>query len=295
VITITQKHFVFEPSSLIADMLDPLTITLSKIAECTVLADDEVSIDAREFVLRRKAKVLQIFADGAMLRFPLPPAMAETSRARLSQWIQAAQNKLAQEIISNTTLEHPLLAKDDTTTNFKGDSDILSAKDILYLQFKMPERHRLERWEMVYSTTRHGISMNTFYTKVYQRAPTVIIVEDINHHIFGAYASEPWVKTKQVHYGSGESFLFKLKPVSKIFKWSKLNDYFMYSKPDFISLGSGGGGYGLWLDSDFERGSSATCDTFQNEPLSLTEQFEILKIEVWAPPVFFQKKPARPL
>jgi hypothetical protein len=170
--------------------------------------------------------------------------------------------------------------------------------------------------------------------------------------IFGGYASEPWVKTKQVHYGSGESFLFKIKPVCKvsthftyfllcisplsypcanvenqIFRWSKLNDYFMYSKPDFISFGryvislfsnfktsfctkqisnfsskisrklifySGGGGYGLWIDSDFELGSSATSDTYQNEPLSTTEQFKVLKIEVWAPPVYFQKKP-RPI
>jgi hypothetical protein len=159
----------------------------------------------------------------------------------------------------------------------------------------MPERHSMDKWELVYSTTRHGISINTFYTKVYNRAPSVVVVEDVNHHIFGGYASEPWVKTKQVHYGSGESFLFKIKPVCKIFRWSKMNDYFMYSKPDFISFGSGGGGYGLWLDADFEHGSSATSDTYLNEPLSNTEQFKVLKIEVWAPPNFFVKKPTRPL
>lgn len=58
---------------------------------------------------------------------------------------------------------------------------------------------------------------------------------------------------------------------------------------------SGGGGYGLWLDADFEHGSSAASDTYLNEPLSNTEQFKVLKIEVWAPPVYFQKKKPRPL
>eukprot|EP00026_Physarum_polycephalum_P007142 Phypoly_transcript_07197.p1 GENE.Phypoly_transcript_07197~~Phypoly_transcript_07197.p1 ORF type:complete len:529 (-),score=84.15 Phypoly_transcript_07197:86-1588(-) len=294
VITITQKHFVFEPKVLSHEQ-DSLTIPLMEVVECSVLEDDEVPTYARGFTLKRKAKVLQIFADGKKLCFPVAAPHAESARARLAQWVQVAHDKLAQEVVSQSVIEHPLFSKDDTTTNFKGDSDILTVKDILYLQYKMPERHAMgEKWELVYSTTRHGISINTFYTKVHDRAPSIIVVEDTNHHIFGGYASEPWVKTKQVHYGSGESFLFKIKPVSKVFKWSKLNDYFLFSKPDFISFGSGGGGYGLWLDSDFEHGSSATSDTYLNEPLSNTEQFKVLKIEVWAPPVYFQKK-LRPL
>lgn len=58
---------------------------------------------------------------------------------------------------------------------------------------------------------------------------------------------------------------------------------------------SGGDGYGLWLDADFEQGSSATSDTYLNEQLSLTELFKVLRVEVWAPPSFVQKKPPRPL
>lgn len=53
----------------------------------------------------------------------------------------------------------------------------------LQLQYKMPDRYGMEKWEMVYSTTRHGISINTFYTKVAKRAPTLIVVEDVNHHV----------------------------------------------------------------------------------------------------------------
>lgn len=296
VVTITQKHFVFEPSVAThdEDLAESITIPLFKIAECLVLSEEESS-EYRLFLMKKNAKIMQMFADGSRLRFVVQTLQAETTRSRLSQWIQVAQDKLAQEIISKTTLQHPLLTREDSTTNFKGDSDILSAKDISYLQYKMPDRHSMDKWEMVYSTTKHGISINTFYTKVNLRAPSVIIVEDTNHHVFGGYASEPWVKTKQVHYGSGESFLFKLKPVSKVFKWSKLNDYYMFSKPDFISFGSGGGGYGLWLDADFEHGSSATSDTYLNEPLSITgEQFKVLRMEVWAPPVFYQKKTSRP-
>jgi hypothetical protein len=113
--------------------MDSLTLPLFKVIECSVLAEDEVPSDAREFTIKRQSKILQIFGDGRKLMFPLPAAHAENARARLSQWVQLAQDKLAQEIMSQTQIEYPLLSADDNPTNFKGDSDILSAKDILYV------------------------------------------------------------------------------------------------------------------------------------------------------------------
>jgi len=54
----------------------------------------------------------------------------------------------------------------------------------------------------------------------------------------------------------------------------------MCSRRDFIALGAGPN-FGLWMDSDFERGSSTHCETFDNPCLSSTEDFQILLLEVW--------------
>lgn len=40
------------------------------------------------------------------------------------------------------------------------------------------------------------------------------------------------------------------------------------SEPGFIGLGGGDGKFGLWIHSDLERGHSARCATFENEPLA---------------------------
>ena len=43
------------------------------------------------------------------------------------------------------------------------------------------------------------------------------------------------------------------------------------------------GKFGLWLDSNLEKGVSSTCATFGNEPLSEEgEKFEIIGVEVWS-------------
>lgn len=42
------------------------------------------------------------------------------------------------------------------------------------------------------------------------------------------------------------------------------------------------GHYGLWVDSGLEKGVSAQCQTFGNEPLSDEGvKFDILGVEVW--------------
>lgn len=60
----------------------------------------------------------------------------------------------------------------------------------------------------------------------------------------------------------------KKKKVVQFWKWTGKNDYMILSEPAFIGLGGGDGKFGLWLHSDLERGHSARCATFDNEPLA---------------------------
>jgi len=68
----------------------------------------------------------------------------------------------------------------------------------------------------------------------------------------------------------------------KAFPYSGVNEYYMLCEQHFLSVGAGGGKYGLWLDDGLERGISSTCQTFGNERLSDEgEKFGILGVEMW--------------
>ncbi|KAF9427467.1 oxidation resistance protein 1 [Podila epigama] len=60
----------------------------------------------------------------------------------------------------------------------------------------------------------------------------------------------------------------KKQKVVQFWQWSGKNDYMVLSEPGFIGLGGGDGKFGLWIHSDLERGHSARCATFENEPLA---------------------------
>lgn len=68
----------------------------------------------------------------------------------------------------------------------------------------------------------------------------------------------------------------------KAFPYSGLNDCYINCETGFLSVGSGGGHYGLWLDDSLDVGHSSRCETFGNEPLSdAGEKFTVLGVELW--------------
>ncbi|KAK7414137.1 oxidation resistance protein 1 [Neonectria punicea] len=68
----------------------------------------------------------------------------------------------------------------------------------------------------------------------------------------------------------------------KAFPYSGLNDFCMNCETGFLSVGSGGGHYGLWLDDSLQVGHSSRCETFGNEPLSDEgTKFGIIGVELW--------------
>ncbi|CAK7234092.1 oxidation resistance protein 1 [Sporothrix bragantina] len=66
------------------------------------------------------------------------------------------------------------------------------------------------------------------------------------------------------------------------FPYSGVNEYFIYCEAHSLSVGGGDGKYGLWLNDSLDKGISATCLTFGNQPLSDEgEKFGVLGVEVW--------------
>jgi hypothetical protein len=55
----------------------------------------------------------------------------------------------------------------------------------------------------------------------------------------------------------------------------------MLSDSEFIAIGGGDGKFGLWLNSEFDKGYSNTCPTFANESLALEPEFQCMEMEIW--------------
>ena len=69
-----------------------------------------------------------------------------------------------------------------------------------------------------------------------------------------------------------------------VYRWSGLNDYFMFTgaDPPFIAMG-GGDAFAWRLDSSLRFGSSGECSTYQSPALASTKEFQAILFEVWCP------------
>jgi hypothetical protein len=158
-------------------------------------------------------------------------------------------------------------------------SNLLSQSDFQKLVVNLPPRFQFRDWELLYSTMEHGISLHTFYRRVKSHSPTVIIIEDSKKYVFGAFVTGTWDALGK-HTGTGESFLFTLSPYFKVFPWTRENQLFMCGEAHSMSIG-GGSHVGLWLDEDFEFGTSYPCETFGNECLASGRDFDCVVLEAW--------------
>lgn len=159
-------------------------------------------------------------------------------------------------------------------------SAILSREDLVKINRHLPNRFKFMDWKLLYGTQVHGISLNTFFLNLEDAGPSIMVVEDKDRNLFGCFASDSW-RIEPHYYGNGECFMFTLKPYSRFYHWSQKNSNFMCSRKDFVAMGGGRHGFGLWIDNEFNNGSTYECDTFDSAPLTKSEDFQITVVEVW--------------
>ncbi|ORE04005.1 TLD-domain-containing protein [Rhizopus microsporus var. microsporus] len=171
-------------------------------------------------------------------------------------------------------------------TGRREDTDIVLTDEIAdKLRVHLPRRYRLApEMALLYSLDQHGISLSTLYHLVKNnKGPCVLVIKDADNNIFGAYLNES-LKPGTRYYGTGECFLWKWQtPECQItaYKWTGKNDYMILSEPDFIAIGGGEGVFGLWINSELEKGYSQSCPTFDNERLTPRPEFECIELEIW--------------
>lgn len=150
---------------------------------------------------------------------------------------------------------------------------------------------------LLYTTEEHGCSLTTFYVRVEQHEPTLLMIKTINNEIFGAYCSSKWGErnlkddrgNRQAYFGTGETFLFSLYPERAKYPWVGMEgentlghaaELFMAADSKMITIG-GGEGQAIWMDENIRYGKTDRCQTFNNPPLCKTGDFEIRVLEVY--------------
>jgi len=148
------------------------------------------------------------------------------------------------------------------------------------LRFHIPRRYRdYSTWELIFSLSEHGSSFITLYDKIVGKGPLLMVIKDSNDQVFGAYIPES-VQISTRYYGTGECFLWKKgdghdQRSFKVFEWSGLNELNVLTTRDMIAFGGGKQGhFGLCLDQYLEGGTTARCDTFRNEPLTISSKID---------------------
>ncbi|KHN85736.1 TLD domain-containing protein 2 [Toxocara canis] len=172
-------------------------------------------------------------------------------------------------------------------------SQILDEAMIRQIMEILPARAEGYPWVNIYNSEKNGFSLFTFYRKMMEweeeMSPVLLIIRDCEEHVFGAIASTA-LRPSEHFFGTGDScllFKFVVNPRTNerelhSFAWTGDNQYFVKASKDSLSMGAGGGHYGLWLDADLNHGRSLRCDTFDNEPLAGdSEDFNVQFLEAF--------------
>nr|XP_043870277.1 TBC1 domain family member 24 isoform X1 [Solea senegalensis] len=103
-------------------------------------------------------------------------------------------------------------------------SDIVSAKEMRDIWSWIPERFALCQPQLLFTTSTHGCSINRFYSHCEGYEPTLLLIRTTDGDVCGAFLSTDWEERKRggnklSFFGTGECFVFKLKPEVERYEW----------------------------------------------------------------------------
>ncbi|XP_044752748.1 GTPase-activating protein skywalker isoform X7 [Coccinella septempunctata] len=188
------------------------------------------------------------------------------------------------------------LPNSQSQNNIQMVSHTLTIRELLTLWSWLPVRITMYTPILLYTTEEHGCSLTTFYVRVEQHEPTLLLIKTCNNEVFGAYCSSRWCErnqkdqrgNRQAYFGTGETFLFSLYPERAKYPWVGIDadrvehgaELFMAADTKMITIG-GGEGQAIWMDENIRFGKTDRCTTFNNPPLCPKGDFEIRVLEVY--------------
>ncbi|KAG5406516.1 hypothetical protein IGI04_012635 [Brassica rapa subsp. trilocularis] len=132
-----------------------------------------------------------------------------------------------------------------------------------FLHACLPNIVRGCKW-VLGSTLKHGISLRTLLRKSAELpGPCLLVAGDKQ----GA--------------GTSQTFLFTtIYGQPRIFRPTGANRYYYMCMNEFLAFG-GGGSFALCLDEDLLKATSGPSETFGNECLASSAEFELKNVELW--------------
>ncbi|KAM3573917.1 hypothetical protein VYU27_004116 [Nannochloropsis oceanica] len=154
----------------------------------------------------------------------------------------------------------------------------------------LPLHQRQRKLSMLFSSDRHGRSLDSLYRMCGNKHPCILIIEEYKHgHVIGAYCPDP-INPGNAVSGTGVAFLFRLTRPAVRYSWARdatqtvESDMFQLATKKFFAVGMSNDTDhpGLKVDADLETGSSHYSRTFANLPLCGRgqEKFGIRHVEV---------------
>ena len=161
-------------------------------------------------------------------------------------------------------------------------SEIFTAEKLKELHQCLPYYHQYCNLKLLYSISKDGCALKTFYQKMEGINDSILIVKDDSDNVFGAYGSEGYSPLGKF-YGTGETFLFTFYTGNRIhvFNSTGVNEHYIYSDDNQVAFGCSDDYFSLALENDFYSGYSKTTQTFRNQVLNNKEKFIIIKLECW--------------
>lgn len=252
-----------------------------------------------------------------------------TAGQQFNAW-EVLKDEYSSDFGFNYDFDHALTAEelDDGNNYFKilgtsandtaAQPHVLSPPLMDSLMTFLPEVVSNENYWLKYSMVRDGASMETLRHKVRGSPRTILAIETTDGRVFGSFTSSSW-RQEKTYYGSGESFLWRMRQsrnfkcaslfeqadmesVIDVYSYRNENDMVQLCRPDMIAVGGGEVdldgpaiklddmseqfGFGICLAEDLLTGTSSPCATFRNPCLVDMEGkgqcFEIVNIEIWA-------------
>ncbi|XP_065203238.1 GTPase-activating protein skywalker isoform X4 [Planococcus citri] len=217
-------------------------------------------------------------------------------RSKSSENLPSSQSQVNIQMMSRTLTIREAASPRSLRSRLKNCYGAALSSSLITLWTWLPIRITMYQPVLLYTTEEHGCSLTTFYYRVEQHEPTLLIIKTCNNEVFGAYCSNKWLDRNQkdergnrtTYFGTGETFLFSLQPERRKYPWVGIendnvnhsNELFMAADPQMITIG-GGDGQAIWMDENIRFGKTDRCSTFNNPPLCPNGDFEIKVLEVY--------------
>ena len=161
-------------------------------------------------------------------------------------------------------------------------SEIFNNTQLMELHSRLPYYHQYSNLRLIYSISKDGCLMKTFYQKVSGENNLIFAVKDDDNNIFGAYSSEEFNNSGKF-FGTGECFLYTFYKENRIHVYNAtgINEHYLYGDDNQIAFGCSDDYFSLTLENDFYSGYSKPTQTYKNPILNGKDKFIIIKLEVW--------------